>query len=394
MKFNWFLKKVELREPTSTLSWDARPFVLHIINNLDVGGAERFLVQLLHEQARLGWRTGVITLTDLNPGARDLYGSGVLFRSCGRTRLNDPRLLFDLMSQLSRLRPDVVHTHLFYADTFGRLAAWLQGMRAIVSTEHSTEAWALSAKRRLAMRWTHRLARHVVAVSEAVRQAAAARLHVDPSSLEVIPNGIDLTAWEGMKPCARSVLELSEEDFVVGCVGRMVESKGYDVLMRAAARLVEEDPASVATLRLLMIGDGPERGALQQLAAQLGLQSAVRWLGMRRDVPELLLMLDVFAMPSAYEGHSMALLEAMAAGCACLVSDIPEIAGTVGDAAWRVPPGDVTALAEGLGALRCDPERRSKLGTAARQAVQAYSIVAAAKRYLSLYVEERGSPRR
>jgi len=394
LKFNWFLRKVELREPVSHLSWDARPFVLHVINNLEVGGAERFLVQLVHEQTRLGWHTGVLTLTEPNPAARDLYGRGVLYRGCGRDRLNDPRLFFDLLSHLSRLQPDVVHTHLFYADTFGRLAAWLLGMRAIVSTEHSTEAWALSAKRRFAMRWTHRLSRHVVAVSEAVRQATAERLHIDPARLEVIPNGIDLAAWEDVEPIPRADLGLSEGDFVVGCVGRMVESKGYAGLLRAAAQQVATAPEGSPPLRILMIGDGPEKAGLEKLTAQLGLGSAVRWLGMRRDVPQLLLALDVFALPSFYEGHSMALLEAMAAGCACLVSDIPEVTDTIGDAALRVPPRDEAALAAGLEALRRDPQRREQMGSAARRAVRSYSMEAAAKRYLSLYVEGRGSSRR
>ena len=125
MKFNWFLKQIELREPVSDLTWDGRLFVVHVINNLDVGGAEHFVVQLMRAQIALGWRVGVVTLTEPNPLAHDIYGSGILYRGCARSRLNDPRLLFDLLVLMQRLRPDVVHTHLFYADTFGRVATRL-----------------------------------------------------------------------------------------------------------------------------------------------------------------------------------------------------------------------------------------------------------------------------
>ena len=403
MKFNWFLKQIELREPVSDLTWDGRLFVVHVINNLNVGGAEHFLVQLMRAQIALGWHVGVVTLTEPNPLAHDIYGSGILYRGCARSRLNDPRLLFDLLALMQRLRPDVVHTHLFYADTFGRVAARLAGISALVSTEHSTEGWALSAKRRTVMRWTTPLCRRLVAVSEAVRQSAAARLRVPAARIVVIPNGIDVAALVQAQPLPRAELGVAADPFVIGCVGRMVASKGYDTLLRAVARLegasahpAGEQPRGVvagnaSSVQVLMIGDGPERRALRELAVRLGLEGRVRWLGVRADVPRLLKMLDVFVLPSTYEGHSIALLEAMAAGCPCIVSDIPEIVETVGEAALRVPPRDEGALAVALQELWQDPARRTGLGAAAQQAVQRFSITASAQSYSSVYQEILGT---
>ena len=391
MRFDWFVKKVELRGPVSDLTWDSRMFVLHIINNMDVGGAEHFLVQLMRAQIGMGWHVGVVTLGENNPLVHDIYGSGILYRGCDRARLNDPRLLVDLVAVLQRLRPDVVHTHLFYADAFGRLAARLAGIEAIVSTEHSTEAWALSGKRRLAMRWGARLGHRMVAVSEAVRQTAAARLGMPASRIALIPNGIDLEPLRQAAPLPRDELGLAAADFVVGCLGRMVASKGYDALLRAVARLVGASAAPQALpVRVLMIGDGPERRALGELAESLGRGAHVRWLGFRKDVPQLLKALDVFALPSTFEGHSIALLEAMAAGCACLVSDIAEITDTVGEAAVRVPAGDDVAMATALRALWDDPPRRTRLGQTAQTSVQRFSITEAATRYVALYSEILG----
>jgi glycosyltransferase involved in cell wall biosynthesis len=379
----WFLKKTEMRDPVSDLVWDARRFVVHVINDLNVGGAERFLVQLLAAQAELGWRTAVVTLGEPNPLARDLYGKGILYRGCGRARLNDPRLVLDILGVLQRLRPDVVHTHLFYADTFGRVAARLARVSAVVSTEHSTEGWALSRRRRAAMRCTARLAQRLVSVSAAVQRTAAVRLRLPPDRFVVIPNGIDLEAPARAEPLARADLGLGRDEVVVGCVGRLVESKNYDVLLRALAAVAD----TATSMHVLMAGDGPARAALERLAATLGITKRVRWLGRRRDVPRLLASIDIFVLPSTFEGHSVALLEAMAAGRACVVSDIPELAETVGDAAVRVAPGDAEALAAALAALAADPDRRERLGEAARQAVQRFSIVAAARRYLDLYEE-------
>lgn len=391
MRFDWFVKKVELRGPVSDLTWDSRMFVLHIINSLGVGGAEHFLVQLMRAQIALGWRVGVVTLGEPNPLVHDIYGSGILYRGCDRARLNDPRLLVDLVAALQRLRPDVVHTHLFYADTFGRLAARLAGIEAIVSTEHSTEGWMLSGKRRMAMRWSARLGHRMVAVSEAVRQTAATRLGIPAPRIDVIPNGIDLEPLTRAAPLPREEFGLGATDFVVGCLGRMVASKGYDALLRAVAQLVGAGAAPQAIpVRVLMIGDGPERRALRQLAEGLGLEAHVRWLGFRKDVPQLLKTLDVFALPSSFEGHSIALLEAMAAGCVCLVSDIAEITETVGEAGVRVPAGDDVAMATALRALWDDPARRARLGQGAQAAVQRFSIATAATRYVALYSEILG----
>jgi glycosyltransferase involved in cell wall biosynthesis len=353
--------------------------VVHVINNLVVGGAERFLVQLVRAQTKLGWDPAVATLVQPNPLAGELERLGIPHWSCGRSRLNDPRLVLDLRAVLRRHHPDVVHTHLFYADAFGRVAARLAGVPAIVTTEHSTEGGLLSRRRLAGMRATAGLADRIVAVSEPVRQSAALRLGVPVERIDVIPNGIDLEAWAGFEARARAARAATGRDVVVGCVGRLVEAKGYDLLLEALAQLEPPRP------RLVVAGDGPDRAELEARAARLGIAADVEWLGFRPDVPALLASFDVFAMPSRWEGHSVALLEAMAAGCACLGSDIPEIVETLGDAGLCVEAGSVAALAAGLRQLAASPERRAELGRAAEHRVRRFSIDSAAQRYADVY---------
>jgi glycosyltransferase involved in cell wall biosynthesis len=360
--------------------------VVHVINNLPVGGAERFLVGLAAAQQRLQVGVSVVALTPPLDLAPDLQAAGVAHTCLRHGNLNDPRLCLDLARFLRRAAPDVVHTHLFYADTAGRLAArWLR-VPVVVSTEHSTEAGPMSRRRAWTMRWTARLSDRIVAVSEAVRRAALVRLGLRDDRIVVIPNGIDVEAWGAATALLRAEVGVGARRFVVGCVGRMVESKGYDVVLDALAQCADLD------VGLLMVGDGPARHDLQQQAQHLGLGDRVAWLGWRTDVDRLLKTVDVFAMPSFWEGHSMALLEAMAAGCACLVSDIPELRDTIGDAGVCVTPGDASAIAGGLRAL-ASADLRQRLGAQARQQVTRFSIDTAARRYVQLYRDLLGSRR-
>lgn len=379
-------------EPASTATGPvpggARPpAVVHIINNLPVGGAERFLVLLAHAQARHGIRTEVVALTGPNPLAESLAARGVPFTALGARSLRDPRAATDLWRLLRERRPDAVHTHLFYADTFGRVAARAAGVPVVVSTEHSTERTQISAKRRWGMRLTAPLVQRVAAVSKAVAEAAVGRTPSLAGKVVVIPNGIELEPWMRAVPLPREGWRAGAGDFVIGCVGRLDAAKAQDVLVDAVAE------AGDRRWIVVVAGDGPLREPLAARARDRGVESQFRWLGFHDDVPALLAAVDVYVQPSRYEGHSMALLEAMASGRACVVSDIPELVRTLDGTGAVVPAGDAPALAAALRRLQGDPELRARWGHAAQQAVQPNSIDASAAQYVALYREvaaERG----
>jgi len=363
----------------------AAPSVLHVINNLPIGGAERFAVILAAAQMRRGWHVEVCALAEPNPLAAELARRGIPFHSLGRERLNDPRLLFDLRRLFRSTRPDVVHTHLFYADTFGRIAARFAGIQAVVGTEHSTEGARLSRRRRTAMLWTANSADRVVAVSEAVRSAAATRLGIEPGRIRVVPNGIELEPWQRAQPLAAADLGVPEDAIRVGTVGRLDAPKGIDLLIDAVSQLENR------RVHLLVAGDGPLREALEARARDRGLEDRVHWLGWRDDVPRVLASLHVFAMPSRWEGHSMALLEAMASGRACVVSEIAELRSVIGTAGEHADAGDAVAFAAALQRLIDDPGRRAALGRAAQAVAAPYSIDASAASYVTIYEEILGA---
>jgi len=228
------------------------------------------------------------------------------------------------------------------------------------------------------MKLTLPLVKRIVAVSAAVQTSVCERFGISQDTVPIIPNGVDLSEYEHLQGLQRHELGVPRQALLVGCVGRIVASKGYDTLLRAVAQLPD--------IHLLMVGEGPEREPLQRLAQELQIADRTTWLGLRRDVPVILAALDVFAMPSHWEGHSIALLEAMAAGCALLVSDLPELTQTTENAAVTVTPGDVTSIVAGLQKLHQKDYRRQS-ATLARKQAQQFTIERSAQAYGKIYNE-------
>ncbi|MFF4012111.1 glycosyltransferase [Streptomyces sp. NPDC001717] len=305
---------------------------LHIITGLGVGGAEQQLRLLLRH---LPMRCDVLTLTNPGPVAEGLRADGVRVVHLGMTGNRDLGALPKLVRFIRRGRYDLVHTHLYRACVYGRLAARVAGVGAIVATEHSLgdaeiEGRPLTRGVRGLYLSGERLGAATVAVSDTV----AARLEawgVPPERVHVVPNGIEAARFrfdEGVRRGTRARTGLPERAFVVGGVGRLVPGKRFDVLVRAVAAL----PGA----HLLLAGDGPERAALRRLAAELGAQSRIHLLGERDPlgdsadgrtpgIPALLAAMDVFVSPSREEAFGLAVVEALAAGLPVLHVTCPAI---------------------------------------------------------------------
>lgn len=335
--------------------------VLHVITGLGVGGAEQQLRLLLrHLPPRIS--CDVLTLTNPGPVAAALRSDGHRVGHLHMGGNTDLRVLPKLVAAIRAGGYDLVHTHLYRACVYGRTAARLAGVRAVVATEHSLgdaaiEGRPLTRGTRGLYLATERLGSATVAVSGTV----AARLRawgVDGRRVHVVPNGIDAAAFR-FDPAARAAvrarLGLPAGAVVVGGVGRLVPGKRFDTLVRVCAAL--------PGVRLLLVGDGPERGALRTLAGRLGSSGRVHLAGERTagELAGLLAAMDVFVSPSGEEAFGLSVLEAMAAGLPVLHVTCPavdELPSAEAPGARRVPAGEaaLTAalrqrLADGTGRL-------------------------------------------
>lgn len=274
---------------------------------------------------------------------------------------------------------DLVHTHGYKADLYGYAAARLEG-KPIVATCHN---WLSGGRALAAYNFLDRKAlKHFDAVS-AVSQTVADKLlsfGVRRERLNVIPNGIDLQRFD-VRP--RPVSEARSEQ-VVGVVARLDLQKGFEYLLKAVRTLRSSFPG----LRLLVVGEGPDRRKIEELVTELGLTATVTLGGQQTDMPAIYASIDVFVLPSLNEGLPMTILEAMAASkpiVATRVGAVPTVI-TDGETGLLAEPGDEAGLTQAMAKLLGDPDLCGRLATRARAHVEHnYTAAAMAQRYRELY---------
>jgi glycosyltransferase involved in cell wall biosynthesis len=258
---------------------------------------------------------------------------------------------------------DVINTHSSTDSWVAALAcSTLNGAPAIVRTRHVSVPVANNA----AARWLYTAAtRHIVTTGARLRQQLVDDNRFPPERITSVPTGIDSRRFApGDRAAARAATGLPAEVTLIGIVATLRSWKGHRFLIDAFARLEDE------RARLVIVGGGPQREALEAQVASLGLRDRVRFAGDQADVLPWLQSLDVFALPSyANEGVPQALVQAMMCSLPCVTTDVGAIpeAARDGETALVVPPRDVDALAQALARLAGDAALRERLGRAARE---------------------------
>ena len=365
-----------------------------------MGGIQTATLQLCRSLRQSG--VDAVVLTRRFPGTRrfeTIEGVPVIRAGMpGRGKLAAATFLADGYLLLAvRLRCyRILHVQNLHSPlTLGFLAERIL-RRCLIVTVHAETMITLRERQamgRLRLRALRRNADEVVAVSEPVL-GRLLEAGFPEERLHVIPNGVDLRRFRPLtaerKAEARRRLNLSSESTVFVFVGRLVDVKRVDWLLRALA-----DERSAAVGNMIVVGDGPECEALQQLAMELGL-TGVRFVGEQQDVLPFLQAADVFVLPSRHEGLPVALLEATAIGLPSIVSDLPGIREVLAeDAALFVPVDDPAALRDALKALASSVELRTRLGARAQEAVtRRFSILNTARSHLRLYEDSESDPAR
>jgi glycosyltransferase involved in cell wall biosynthesis len=336
-----------------------------LIPTLDRSGAEKQLTLLATGLPRDEFDVEVIALDRGGPYAETLRDADVPVTIIGKRGRFDPGALRRLRTHLRQRQPDILHTWLFAANAYGRMAVGRSRTKVVVS-ERCVDSW--KAVWQFAIdRWLASRTDCLVANSQSVAEFYAERGVRVP--IVVIPNGIEV-------PCPptstraelQAELNLPGDARLVCYVGRLAEQKRVDDLLWAAQLLRQADPRAY----FLIIGDGPERSRLEQHARDVEVAEHVRWLGHREDAAAILSLCDVFWLGSSFEGMSNSLLEAMSCGRPVVVTDIPPNRELVthGVEGYLVKIGDGAGFAQFTVRLLADPGLSRKLGDAGRERVR------------------------
>jgi glycosyltransferase involved in cell wall biosynthesis len=354
--------------------------LLLVVDSLDVGGAERHVVDLACALADRGTH---VTVACSVAGVLEtrLIAHGIPVRPVVDRlvkRRASARYAAALGELLAEDQFDLVHAHI-HASEIAAAAATADTGVALVLTEHTEGPWRRRADHRAAASAFARAAR-VVAVSEPVRRMLIHRYGLSPDRISLIYPGVLPPPSDAASRVA--VPTPGGEGPLIGFAGRLVASKGVDVLLHAATLL--SVPA-----RLLIIGDGPERIALEQMAHRLGLGGRICFAGFRSDVRALLPALDLLVVPSRTDGSPLVVLEAMAAGLPVVVSAVGGLPDQIthGQQGLLVPPDDSAALAIALTRLLGDAALRVRMGAAGRRRAANFSHDAMVDALQRVYVD-------
>ena len=372
--------------------------VNHLIETLSFGGAERRLIADVLGMDRTRFTHEVCYLFGCGEQRQALEQAGV--RVTGLNLASPyavPAAIGRVTRWLKASRPDLLHTQVFWADQVGRIAARLVGVPVVTTLQlasYEPDVPDVYSRKR---RWVDRqLGRRgtaaFIAVSEWVRQSTIRRLGYAPETIHVIPNHIQLERFAngGAQEAQRVGDEIryrmgAATNPLVVVVARIVPSKGHAYLLEAIARLRPRWPG----LRVAVLGQSsPWKAWVDRRAAALGIESCVSFLGIQPEIEAWLAAADLFVLPTLCEGLPVSLLEAMAAGCACVSTRIPPVQEIIehGATGWLCEPADSDSLAAAMNDLLVDASLRERLGRAAREAVKRFDSAQHVARLEQLYL--------
>ncbi len=346
---------------------------------LDLGGLERMVVNLANGLDPREFEAHVCCIAHAGPLASSLRNPDML-HVIGHERRITVGAVAAVYRLMRRLSIDVVHTH----NTPGILYSYFPAMIARVPLVHTNHGEVFTEKRHWAVRLIEsvmgRRIERYVCVSERLRRDVARGLRVPESSLEVVYNGVELPDLSGLPRSG------GRDELVIGSVGNLRAIKNYALLVSAFASLVDRRPRC----RLELVGDGAERGMLENLCRELGIEEKVHFVGHAAEPWLYLNKFDIFVLPSLSEGISLSILEALAAGKICLVSDVggnPEIIED-GVNGFLFKSNDLGELAEKLADLagRIDDPELDRVRQRARSTVERkFSLRGMVGRYGEIY---------
>lgn len=357
--------------------------ILHIVNSLATGGAEKLILETVPKYNEMGLQCDVLLLDGTNHPFLDelrkkncckifVLGKGSPYRL---------HFIFKIIPFLKKY--DLVHAHLFPANYFTAIAKKISFVKTpIVFTEHNTSNRRFRNKnlRKLNSK-IYRLFNRIVCITEEVKGEVKRHAMISEDRLTIIHNGVNISKYRDAKPLLpveRIVTLFTDNDFLILQVSSFREQKDQQTIIRAL-------PFLPSHVKLLLAGEGPSKEECITLVQQLGLQNRVFFLGNRTDIPELLKTSDINILSSFYEGLSLASIEGMASGKPFIASNVPGLAGVVGGYGVLFPQGNAEVLANEILKLMNNKELYQNVALKCTERAKDFDIGKMVEQHILLY---------
>ena len=373
--------------------------ILHVIDKLSMDGVNpsscttllRYWSGFLKAK---GFYSSVCTLRGVDPASHVLEKEGIKVHHLGFGKFSW-RNICGITEVMNREKPDVLHLHGYSAANFGRIAAKRRGIPNIV---HEHADLKILPHQYLADFILRNMTDAGIAVSGNVKTFMIRGRSIPPSKIEIIGNGINLADFQNrdhdVVKSKRAELGISEGVPIIGTVTRFRLEKGNEYFIRAIPVIIKEFPNAM----FVMAGDGPLRSQMEQLVKELQVDSFVKFLGFRKDIPDIMSLFTVNVIPSLSEGFPLSLVEAMAAGNAIVASRVGGLAeiGKDRESLCFVKPKNSEEIGSKICELLRNPVLAMELSASAKRASLSFSVEASVGRLAELYrrlVKEKGHPR-
>jgi glycosyltransferase involved in cell wall biosynthesis len=360
--------------------------ILHVISKLPVGGVENQLLLTLRNYDRTKLKPLVCSLLDKGEIGKEIEDLGIEVISLNKLKHRfDPTIIRDIYNLIKMRNVKIVRTHQYHANLYGRLAAWLAKVPCIVASVHNIYTIDRKPHRRVINRFLAEFTDKIVAVSETVKHDILKYDGLSEDKVTVIYNGIDTVRFSDVDgSIIRKEFNIQSDIPIVGTIGRLTLQKGQKYLIEAISLVKKRFPQII----LLIVGDGPMKEELKEYAKSIGLNGHIIFTGSRRDIPALLTAMDIFVLPSLWEGLPNALLEAMAVGKPIIATDILPVREIINskELGILVPAKDSTAIASSIESLLVNKTFAETLSNNARKrACSDFNIETTVSRYTYLF---------
>lgn len=354
--------------------------ILHVINSLQMGGAEKLISDIVPRFIALGYEVDV-AIFDTNETFifDELKKNGIVVRGINR-RNSYPYSIINLLKLMFVIRKyDIIHSHTTPAQLFTMISHFLVSSKTkIVTTEHSTNNHRRG-------KWLYKIIdkimysryNHIICISETAKKNLVNHIG-NPKNITVVENGIDINKFQFSNPLSRDVLGIKNTDFILTMVGRFCDAKDQDTVIKALSLLPKH-------CKLLLVGDGNRKPICENLVKELGVTGRVLFLGIRNDIPQILHTSDIVIMSSHWEGLSLSSVEGMSVNKPFLASNVEGLKEVVDGAGVLFQEGNSQQLAKIILELMNDKDLYSVTAKKCLERARKYDISQMVTQYSLIY---------